>query len=574
RMARDPGTALSATVAREVAQRAGIPLVITGRVSAAGSGFLVTTTLESAGSGAVLATVQRGARGADDLLGAIDWLARRLRERAGDSYRTVGAAPPLAEVTTASLPALRAFSHAVGLAERQGRFADAVPLLVDAIRLDSTFASAWRFAATYGWVSGRPGTEVVRFTREAYRRRNRGTPGERVDIEGFYASFTNSRALADAPPSMERPQAVAIHLLRVLRELGRNEEAASLALAKLRADSAAGQPSSYSTYLNLATAQAGMGRLAEARRTLAELRRVAPDAFLTQFTGRLVAWRAGGADSLEAYLRDLAGSTNPQTAVARVEMQAVAIGLRGRLRAYAVAARQAEANPPTAIRSIYTLQHAVGMVAATAVHRAQPAQGVRQLDSLRRADPQRELAPMDRRDPELAIAYAQLGRPDLARPLLANYLGALDADQRLYAWARWRLAEGEVALAEGRVADAITAFRKAGGSDSGKVEPAWSGRVDAAMGRAFDRGGRSDSAAAYFARLADGDLPIDGPLTLPIALRRLGELAEARGDLPEAIRRYRAFAQLWRDADPELQPQVADVRRRIAALEAREARGR
>jgi tetratricopeptide (TPR) repeat protein len=123
------------------------------------------------------------------------------------------------------------------------------------------------------------------------------------------------------------------------------------------------------------------------------------------------------------------------------------------------------------------------------------------------------------------------------------------------------------------VDSALAAFRRAADADSGRVEPDWTGRVNAALARAFDRGGQADSAAVYFARTADTRLGHQ-PLIFPIALRRLGELAEARGDLPEAIRRYRAFAQLWRDADPELQPQVADVRRRIAALEAREARGR
>jgi tetratricopeptide (TPR) repeat protein len=224
--------------------------------------------------------------------------------------------------------------------------------------------------------------------------------------------------------------------------------------------------------------------------------------------------------------------------------------------------------------STYVVEPTVTHIVTAAVHRNQPARGVAQLDSLRRADPQRRIPALDRRDPELAIAYAQLGRPDLAAPLLADYLRALDPLERLVAWARWQLAAGEIALARGQVDSAVAAFRRAADADSGRLEPDWTGRVSAALARAFDKGRRADSAAAYFARLTDGGLFQDGPLVFPIAVRRLGELAEARGDLAEAIRRYRAFAQLWRDADPELQPQVADVRRRIAALEAREARGR
>ncbi len=48
--------------------------------------------------------------------------------------------------------------------------------------------------------------------------------------------------------------------------------------------------------------------------------------------------------------------------------------------------------------------------------------------------------------------------------------------------------------------------------------------------------------------------------------RRLGELHEQRGDTAKAVEYYNEFVELWRDADPELQPQVEDVKRRLAAL--------
>jgi hypothetical protein len=48
--------------------------------------------------------------------------------------------------------------------------------------------------------------------------------------------------------------------------------------------------------------------------------------------------------------------------------------------------------------------------------------------------------------------------------------------------------------------------------------------------------------------------------------RRLGELYEAKGDTAKAVEQYRAFIDLWKNADPELQPRVAEVRRRLAQL--------
>ena len=50
------------------------------------------------------------------------------------------------------------------------------------------------------------------------------------------------------------------------------------------------------------------------------------------------------------------------------------------------------------------------------------------------------------------------------------------------------------------------------------------------------------------------------------ALERLGELYEAKGDIPRAVERYNAFVSLWKNADAELQPKVAEVRRRVQRL--------
>ena len=50
------------------------------------------------------------------------------------------------------------------------------------------------------------------------------------------------------------------------------------------------------------------------------------------------------------------------------------------------------------------------------------------------------------------------------------------------------------------------------------------------------------------------------------ALKRSGELYEAKGDRAKAADRYRRFVELWKDADPELQPGVREVRARLGRL--------
>lgn len=61
---------------------------------------------------------------------------------------------------------------------------------------------------------------------------------------------------------------------------------------------------------------------------------------------------------------------------------------------------------------------------------------------------------------------------------------------------------------------------------------------------------------------------LDNFYTLAPTYRRLGELYEARGDRAKAREDYGRFVDLWREADPELQPAVADARAAIKRLSA------
>ena len=87
----------------------------------------------------------------------------------------------------------------------------------------------------------------------------------------------------------------------------------------------------------------------------------------------------------------------------------------------------------------------------------------------------------------------------------------------------------------------------------------------------WDRAGQADSAIAYYERTYEqpvtDNLPED-PTFMPIVLLRLGELYEQQGNREKALLYYGKFLDLWRDADPELQPRVAEARARVAALSA------
>ncbi len=76
--------------------------------------------------------------------------------------------------------------------------------------------------------------------------------------------------------------------------------------------------------------------------------------------------------------------------------------------------------------------------------------------------------------------------------------------------------------------------------------------------------GRADEAIGWYASMAERatyELMYLAPAQL-----RLGWIYEARGTRTAALGHYRRFVELWRTADPELQPAVVEAERRVALL--------
>ena len=120
-----------------------------------------------------------------------------------------------------------------------------------------------------------------------------------------------------------------------------------------------------------------------------------------------------------------------------------------------------------------------------------------------------------------------------------------------------------LALSQARPADAIAAFR------TYRERQGWCATCYLfEIGLAFDALQQPDSALAAYQALATTVQP--GPegreLTLPLSYRRLGELHETRGEKEQALRWYGKFVDTWRGADPDLQPKVKEIQKRIGDL--------
>jgi tetratricopeptide (TPR) repeat protein len=128
---------------------------------------------------------------------------------------------------------------------------------------------------------------------------------------------------------------------------------------------------------------------------------------------------------------------------------------------------------------------------------------------------------------------------------------------------------GAIALAEGKSDSAVAYFRRGDLELDGLPTNGCTVCTPLFLGLAFDRGGHADSARTYLTKYVEmngnGRYGADRFYLAP-ALYRLGELYETAGDAKHATEYYGRFVELWANADPELQPRVAEARKRLDHL--------
>jgi len=145
---------------------------------------------------------------------------------------------------------------------------------------------------------------------------------------------------------------------------------------------------------------------------------------------------------------------------------------------------------------------------------------------------------------------------------------------------QWRAMPGDLALQirataawfAGRPAEALALLNQRDVEQwimlAGTMGSTWVGQaayMRAELLRALDRG---DEALLYYERF--GRMPRDQIYVVPAHVCR-AEILEARGDTRAAAHHYQRVLDLWKDADPEFQPQVEAAREALARL-AREPR--
>jgi DNA-binding winged helix-turn-helix (wHTH) protein len=181
-------TPVAGDVAREVCERGNYQVLLDGAIARIGSQYLLTLEADNCDTGEAVAAEKETVSDEGALLGAMDAITRRMRRELGESRHQVAEFQvPLAQATTNSLQALRAYSQGLEASDR-GDAAGEQALLQRAIVLDPNFASAYKelglsYSARMDFVRG--ATEI----QKAYDLRASTTERERMAIEIAYNTF-------------------------------------------------------------------------------------------------------------------------------------------------------------------------------------------------------------------------------------------------------------------------------------------------------------------------------------------------------------------------------------------------
>ena len=175
---------LTPDIAQGVCLRTGSAAVLEGSIALLGSQYVLGLRATNCTTGDILADEQAQAARKEEVLGTLSQIATRFRTRVGESLATIEKhSKPLAEATTPSLDALKAFSTGNDLAvfswDRR------LPHYQRAIAIDPEFAMAH---AQVGFGYSTLGESALgrQSLLKAYQLRHRASDVERLNIETLY----------------------------------------------------------------------------------------------------------------------------------------------------------------------------------------------------------------------------------------------------------------------------------------------------------------------------------------------------------------------------------------------------
>jgi tetratricopeptide (TPR) repeat protein len=286
-MGQQPDARLTPEISGEICERTASAVVLDGSIASLGNEYVLTLRAKDCRSGDVLEEEQVQAARKEDILNALSQIASRFRTRVGESLSTVKSHDtPLAEATTPSLEALKAFSVGWQVSFSSGSAAS-VPFFQRAIEIDPGFASAY---ASLGRMYGDIGETVLSAEnlRKAYQLRNHASDQEKFFISVNYdlqvtGNLEKARQTCDLW-AKAYPRAWLPHALlsgAVYTSLGEYDQSIEHGKMAIAID-----PDFSIGYANLALSYMALERLDEAENTLQralDRKLESPDLFILRY---------------------------------------------------------------------------------------------------------------------------------------------------------------------------------------------------------------------------------------------------------------------------------------------------
>jgi eukaryotic-like serine/threonine-protein kinase len=569
-MTRPTSTKLTPEVARELCQRAGSKAYIAGSIGSLGSEYVLGLKAVSCQNGDTLAEEQVTAASKEKVLDALGNAASKLRGELGESLATVQKFDvPLAQATTSSLEALRAYSLGQKTAGEKG-VAASLPYFQRAIEIDPNFATGY-------WALGGQYTDLYQIERSneyltrAFQLRERASEREKLAITGTYYRTTTgeldkaAQTLQAEIESYPRDPDAYFILATVIAEQGQFEKAAEITRQALRL-----APDHVVFYGGLAGCELALQRFDEARKVLHDAQ----------------ARKLDGGEQ-HTILYDLAFLSSDSAAMAeqqqwfanKPEYENFGLALASDTDAYAGHVGKARELTRRAVDSaVRTNSRENGAVWQAIAAQWEAAYGDR-TEARRAAAEALKLAPASQSvEAEAAIAFAKAGDTVQAESL-AQLLGKqfpLDTQMQSLWLPAIRL---QLALDKKNPATALNALQSASPIELGNIP--FVNNISCLYhvyirGEVYLAAGQGNAAAAEFQKILDHSGIVDNCWTGALAhlgvaranalQSRNSQGADADAARVRALAAYKDFLTLWKDADPDI-PILKEAKAEYAKLQ-------
>ena len=555
-MTRPRDTKLTPDVARELCQRAGSKVYLAGSIASLGNQYVLGLKAVNCQSGDPVAEEQVTAASKEKVLDALGEAASNLRGELGESLATVQKFDvPLAEATTSSLEALKAYSLGRKAANEKGSAA-ALPYHQRAIELDPNFAMGYAVVGGDYYNFGELGRASEYFTK-AFELRERASEREKLSITArYYQSVTGEldkavQTYQEAIESYPRDWPAYGNLGVAFAEQGQYEKAVEVTKQALRL-----APDRVSNYGNLVNFTLALQRFDGARQSVHETQARKLDSFLLHNALYALAFLSSDSEAMAEQQQWLAG---------KPEYENFGLALASDTEAYAGhlgnARELTKRAADSAIRADNKENGALWLDNA-ALEQAAYGDAAEARQSAAEA---LKLAPTSQGvEVEATLALAMAGDTARAESLAQDLGKRFPLDTQMQSL--WLPAiQAQLALDKKNPAAAVTALQAASPIELGSISfvanisclyPTY------VRGEAYLAAGQGSAAAAEFQKILDhsgivwncwtGALAHLGVARANALQAKTTQGADADAARVRALAAYKDFLTLWKDADPDI----------------------